>query len=99
MMMRSARRVDGEASRWNPRPSSLLWMGGKAVVRSSSWKRSGGLDMDSIRAGELRAFQEGVNPLAGGFLRLGVADLERKTFCIFLPRGRRDKRGWMAMGK
>ncbi|RVW79334.1 hypothetical protein CK203_040864 [Vitis vinifera] len=62
-MMRSARRVDGEASRWNPRPSSLHWMGGKADVRSSSWKEAGGLDMDSFRAGELRAFQEGATPL------------------------------------
>ncbi|RVX11797.1 E3 ubiquitin-protein ligase UPL7 [Vitis vinifera] len=34
---------------------------------------------------------------AGGFLRLGVVDLERKNFSIFLPRGRRDKRGWTAM--
>ena len=36
---------------------------------------------------------------AGGFLRLGVVDPERKTFCIFLPRGRRDKRGWLAMAE
>ena len=36
---------------------------------------------------------------AGGFLRLGVVDLERKNFCIFLPRGRRDKRGWTAMAE
>ena len=36
---------------------------------------------------------------AGGFLRLGVVDPEQKTFCIFLPRGRRDKRGWMAMAE
>ena len=34
---------------------------------------------------------------AGGFLRLGVVDLERKRFCIFIPRGRRDKRGWTTM--
>ena len=34
---------------------------------------------------------------SGGFLRLGVVDLERKHFCIFLPRGRRAKRGWTAM--
>ena len=36
---------------------------------------------------------------AGGFLRLGVVDLERKRFCIFIPRGRRDKRGWMTMAE
>ena len=36
---------------------------------------------------------------AGGFLRLGAADQERKTFYIFLPRGRRDKRGWLAMAE
>ena len=34
---------------------------------------------------------------SGGFLRLGVVDLERKHFCIFLPRGRRAKRGWTTM--
>ena len=26
-------------------------------------------------------------------------DLERKRFCIFLPRGRRDKRGWTTMAE
>ncbi|RVW15113.1 hypothetical protein CK203_083357 [Vitis vinifera] len=30
---------------------------------------------------------------AGGFLRLGVVDLERKRFCIFTPKSRGDKRG------
>ncbi|RVW45179.1 putative ribonuclease H protein [Vitis vinifera] len=99
MIMRSARRADGEASRWNPRSSSSHWMGGKAEVRFESWKEAGGLDMDSSRAGELRAFQERATPLAGGFLRLGAADQERKTFYIFLPRGRRDKRGWLAMAE
>ena len=34
---------------------------------------------------------------AGGFLRLGVVDLERKRFCIFISRGRGDKRGWATM--
>ncbi|RVX21687.1 hypothetical protein CK203_001557 [Vitis vinifera] len=103
-------------------------MGGKAVVRSSSWKRSGGVST-WIRLGleSLGLFKKGLihciraesegrwemewrdrgkrfslvrgSNRAGGFLRLGVADLERKTFCIFLPRGRRDKRGWMAMAE
>ena len=36
---------------------------------------------------------------AGGFLRLGVVDLERKRFCIFTPRSRGDKRGWATMAK
>ncbi|RVW39630.1 hypothetical protein CK203_090634 [Vitis vinifera] len=36
---------------------------------------------------------------AGGFIQLGVSDLERKRFCIFIPRGRGDKRGWMIMAK
>ena len=36
---------------------------------------------------------------AGGFLRLGVVDLERKRFCIFIPRGRGDKRGWTTMAE
>ena len=42
--------------------------------------------------GKLYTLARGFNR-AGGFLRLGVMDLERKRFCIFLPRGRRDKRG------
>ena len=42
--------------------------------------------------GKLYSLARGFNR-AGGFLRLGVMDLERKRFCIFLPRGRRDKRG------
>ena len=36
---------------------------------------------------------------AGWFLRLGVVDLERKRFCIFIPRGREDKRGWVTMAE
>ena len=36
---------------------------------------------------------------AGGFIRLGVSDIEGKRFCIFVPRGRRDKRGWMTMAE
>ena len=35
----------------------------------------------------------------GGFIRIGVSDLEGKRFCIFVPRGRRDKRGWTTMAK
>ena len=46
--------------------------------------------------GKLYSLARGFNR-AGGFLRLGVVDLERKRFCIFLLRGRRDKRGWTAM--
>ena len=34
---------------------------------------------------------------AGEYIRLGVSDLERKHFCIFVPRGRKEKRGWMTM--
>ncbi|RVW45225.1 Syntaxin-21 [Vitis vinifera] len=40
----------------------------------------------------------GINK-AGGFIRLGVSDLERKHFCIFIPRGRKEKRGWMTMAE
>ena len=36
---------------------------------------------------------------AGWFLQLGVVDLERKNFCIFIPRGRGDKGGWMIMAE
>ncbi|RVW40622.1 hypothetical protein CK203_079170 [Vitis vinifera] len=48
--------------------------------------------------GKLYTLARGFNR-AGVFLRLGVVDLERKRFCIFLPRGRRDKRGWTAMAE
>ncbi|RVW97047.1 hypothetical protein CK203_032410 [Vitis vinifera] len=37
--------------------------------------------------------------LEGGFIRLGVSDLERKRFYIFILRGRGDKRGWMIMAE
>ena len=33
----------------------------------------------------------------GCFLRLGVADLERKRFSIFIPKGRGAKGGWASM--
>ena len=36
---------------------------------------------------------------AGGFIRLGVSDVEGKRFCIFVPRGRRDKKGWTTMAE
>ncbi|WJZ85915.1 hypothetical protein VitviT2T_005425 [Vitis vinifera] len=36
---------------------------------------------------------------AGWFIRLGVIDLEMKSFCIFIPRGKGDKRGWVIMAK
>ncbi|RVX22347.1 hypothetical protein CK203_001076 [Vitis vinifera] len=36
---------------------------------------------------------------SGGYIRLGVSDLERKHFCIFIPRGRKEKRGWKTMAE
>ena len=33
------------------------------------------------------------------FLRLGVVDSERKSFSIFIPRGRGDKGGWVTMAE
>ena len=33
----------------------------------------------------------------GCFLRLGVADLERKRFSVFIPKGRGAKGGWASM--
>ena len=33
----------------------------------------------------------------GCFLRLEVADLENKRFCIFIPKGRGAKGGWVSM--
>ncbi|RVW82234.1 hypothetical protein CK203_041701 [Vitis vinifera] len=66
--MRSARRVEGEASRWNPRPSSFALDGRKGrcqilIVEKkrgvSTWIRLG--------LGKLRALQEGANPLMDGY--------------------------------
>ena len=36
---------------------------------------------------------------AGWFLRLGVVDSERKSFSIFIPKGRGDKGGWVTMAE
>ncbi|KAJ9671527.1 hypothetical protein PVL29_025299 [Vitis rotundifolia] len=36
---------------------------------------------------------------AGWYLRLGVADSERKRFSIFIPKGKGDKGGWVSMEK
>ncbi|RVW19796.1 hypothetical protein CK203_115973 [Vitis vinifera] len=87
--MRPARRVESEASRWNPRLSSLPWMKGKGNVRSSLWRRSGGLDMGSIRAGKLRAFQGGANPLYTRRKRREMGKgVERKRFAGSKGRGK-----------
>ena len=48
--------------------------------------------------GRLYSMTQGINR-TGGFIRLGVSDLERKRFYIFIPRGRGDKRGWMIMAE
>ena len=48
--------------------------------------------------GKLYSLSRGFNR-AGGFLRLGVVDLERKRFRIFLPGDRRDKRGCTTMAE
>ena len=36
---------------------------------------------------------------AGCFLRLGVTDLERKQYRIYIPKGRGEKMGWSAMAE
>ncbi|XP_034684659.1 uncharacterized protein LOC117913709 isoform X2 [Vitis riparia] len=48
--------------------------------------------------GRLYSMSRGKNE-AGGFIRLGVSDLEKKWFCVFIPRGKRDKRGWVTMAE
>ena len=48
--------------------------------------------------GRLYSLMRGINR-AGWFLRLGVVDLERKRFSIFIPRGRGDKEGWVTMAE
>ncbi|WJZ81158.1 hypothetical protein VitviT2T_001013 [Vitis vinifera] len=46
--------------------------------------------------GRTFSMSRGTN-IAGEFIRLGVFDLARKHFCIFVPRGRKETRGWMTM--
>ncbi|RVX11525.1 hypothetical protein CK203_015983 [Vitis vinifera] len=46
--------------------------------------------------GRVYSMTRGTNR-AGGFIQLGVSDIEGKRFYIFVPRGRRDKRGWTTM--
>ncbi|RVX13298.1 hypothetical protein CK203_018004 [Vitis vinifera] len=46
--------------------------------------------------GRTFSMSRGINN-AGEYIRLGVYDLGRKHFCIFVPRGRKEKRGWMTM--
>ena len=48
--------------------------------------------------GRVYSMTRGTNR-AGGFIRQGVSDIEGKRYCIFIPRGRRDKRGWMTMAE
>ena len=60
--------------------------------KEARWGREG------KEQGRMYSMSRGINK-AGGFIRLGVSDLERKRFCIFIPRGRRDKRGWMTMAE
>ena len=50
------------------------------------------------KQGRIYSMSRGTNK-AGEFIRLGVTDLERKHFCIFIPRGRKEKRGWMTMAE
>ena len=48
--------------------------------------------------GRVYSMTRGTNR-AGGFIRLGVSDIEGKRFCIFVSRGHRDKRGWTTMAE
>ncbi|RVX05752.1 Uncharacterized protein CK203_023776 [Vitis vinifera] len=72
------------------------------VKADSYWKDLIGLVMGPIGSGEFNVLLGRVESLyqgAGGFIRLGVSDVEGKRFCIFVPRGRRDKRGWTIMAE
>ncbi|RVX11943.1 hypothetical protein CK203_009550 [Vitis vinifera] len=103
--MRPERRVESEVSRWNPRLSSSPWMKGKETSNSHCGEEAGGLDMGSIRAGKLRAFQEGANPLYSRLKRREMGKgVERKRKVVFIgsglqQSGRRDKRGWTTMAE
>ena len=48
--------------------------------------------------GRSYSLMQGINR-AGWFLRLGVVDSERKSFSIFIPKGRGDKGGWVTMAE
>ena len=60
----------------------------KEVRWGREWKEKGRLY--SMTRGIIRV---------GRFIRLRVTDLERKSFCIFILRGRGDKRGWVIMAE
>ena len=42
--------------------------------------------------GRIYSMTQGINR-AGGFIRLGVSDIEGKRYCIFIPRGKGIKGG------
>ena len=55
-------------------------------IRERKWKESG------------RSYSLVRDQNKGGlFLRIGVMDLENKRFCIFIPKGKGDKSGWVLM--
>ena len=48
--------------------------------------------------GRSYSLMQGINR-AGWFLRLGVVDSEKKSFSIFIPKGKGDKGGWVTMAE
>ncbi|RVW46137.1 hypothetical protein CK203_076157 [Vitis vinifera] len=67
---------------------NLCIKGEKEIRWGREWKEQG----------RLYSMIRGTNR-ARGFIRLGVSDVEGKRFCIFVPRGRRDKKGWTIMAE
>ena len=83
--------------------SSWIWLGPKSmgcfidgmvscikVVGSGIWERKW------KESGRTYSMVRDQNK-GGLFLRIGVMDLENKRFCIFIPKGRGDKGGWVLM--
>ncbi|RVX15990.1 hypothetical protein CK203_005423 [Vitis vinifera] len=67
---------------------NLCIKGEKEVRWGREWKEQG----------RVYSMIRGTNR-AGGFIRLGVSDVEGKRYCIFVPRGHRDKKGWTTMAE
>ncbi|RVW33987.1 hypothetical protein CK203_100736 [Vitis vinifera] len=64
----------------------------------SSWVRLGPVSLGIVLDCLILSIEdERMGRWRGCFLRLGVADLERKRFSIFIPKGRGAKGGWASM--
>ncbi|RVW48648.1 hypothetical protein CK203_102160 [Vitis vinifera] len=80
-----------EAEEKKAKCKSLLWKGKEGCLRGlSKWVR------DWRERGRIYSLLRDENK-GGCFIHLGVEDLEKKRFNIFIPKGRGGKGGWVAM--